>query len=205
MGFACGVVALQACGSSNRHQAGDVEVPRHVAVVSMLAAADFAGSSVRITGARNPPADGKYRCSNTVGECLNFASDGTTSILVGLCPSEDAPAGTWDFSYEVFTGSDCEGDVLPNYSCLATLGEALPAGVITTNYVLCASVPARTTWDFDSVGVDPSCPVGATCIAVSSLTSVSRSPSASYAGSEPSLGAGSPSVRTVGSTPPIGR
>lgn len=132
-----------------------------------LVETDYTGNSVRITGARTPFADGKYRCDNIVDACFNFASDGTTDVLIGLCPSENVPVGTWDFSYEVYQGLDCEGDTLPNFNCLATLDETLPAGVITTNYVLCGSFPADKTWDFDSVNVDPDCPDGATCIPAS--------------------------------------
>lgn len=165
--MACGLAVLLACTSPNR--GGQEAPPKDVAIVGLvLAPSDFDGSSVRITGSRRPFSDSKYRCENTVNVCFDFASDGTTSAVAGLCPSEDVPRGTWDFSYEVFDAPGCAGDALPNFRCQPTLDEALPAGVVTTNYVLCASRPARKTWDFDSVGVDPDCPEGATCIPVTS-------------------------------------
>lgn len=160
---ACGLAVLAtllACSDASDKK--QLKVPENVAAVAMNL--DFEGNSVRITGTRSPLADGKYACSSTLSACLNFASDGTTNVVMGLCPSENAPVGTWDFSYEVFDSTDCTGDPLPNFSCPDTVDESLPAGVVTTNAVTCSSITAGKTWDFDSVNVDPDCPDGATCV-----------------------------------------
>ncbi|MBX3262833.1 MAG: hypothetical protein KF782_24350 [Labilithrix sp.] len=162
IGAACGLAmfaTLLACsGGSDKGP----KVPENVAAVSMRV--DFEGNSVQIVGTRDPAADAKYACASSFSACLNFSSEGTTDVIMGLCPSENAPNGTWDFTYEVFDSPDCTGSPLPNFDCPDTTGETLPAGVVTTNNVTCSSLTAGKTWDFDSVNVDPDCPDGATCI-----------------------------------------
>ncbi|MBX3263375.1 MAG: hypothetical protein KF782_27130 [Labilithrix sp.] len=187
------IATLLACSGG---PAEGPKVPENVAAVSMRL--DFEGNSVRITGARDPSADAKYACASSFSACLNFSSEGTTDVVVGLCPSEDAPAGTWDFSYEVFDGADCAGAVPPNFDCPDTTGETLPAGVVTTNHVTCSSLTAGKTWDFDIVNLDPDCPDGATC---EPATPLAITYSGSAAAVRTSLGL---AVGAVGPLPPTG-
>lgn len=165
-GWVLAVGSLAGCGVDG---AADEELAQlQLGLVASLA--DFSGNSVRVVGARSPAADAKYDCANSIDACLPFNADGTTPVLLGLCASENTPTGTWSFSYQVFASTDCTGSELTNFECPGTPPEPLPAGVITVNQVQCTSLNAGKTFDFDSTGINPPCPVGQTCTTLAGLT-----------------------------------
>ncbi|MBX3211259.1 MAG: hypothetical protein KF850_04440 [Labilithrix sp.] len=131
-----GLSALLACSESPsdapRREEGEV------AALGMALYGDFGDASVRVTGARTPSANGAYFCESAVVTCLNFGSDGGTGIIPGLCPSTNVPSGTWNFSYELFKGTNCPGSPITGVVCPATTGQVLPAGTVTTVQVTCS-------------------------------------------------------------------
>ncbi|MCW5835921.1 MAG: hypothetical protein KIS78_26210, partial [Labilithrix sp.] len=122
-----GVVGLMAIATSAAcEEPEDVpSVPENVAAIGMRLGPDFTGASIRVVGARAPFADSGSTCANAIGNCLNLESDGTTAVVMGLCPSDDAPTGTWSFSYEIFDGPNCTGGSPPNFECPSTLNVTL--------------------------------------------------------------------------------
>lgn len=158
LGAACILAtSMAALACSNKWKSGQRRIPGNVAAVKMSLSGDFSGASVRISGARAPFAGGAYSCSNSVVACLNFDDDGSSETLVGLCPSEDDPSGTWTFSYELFGSPSCAGTQLTNVDCPVTIDETLPAGEVTVNAVSCSS-------ETSGVGFQFQCADGSVCI-----------------------------------------
>lgn len=127
------IAAFTACGPSE----DEPSAPENVAAIGMRLDPEFPGASVRLVGARSPFADAGGPCANTVSNCLNLESDGTSGVVLGLCASDDVPTGTWSFSYQVFNGPGCTGGSPPNFQCDSTSNLTLPAGVITSTQVGC--------------------------------------------------------------------
>ena|GEM_PF-2326949 len=140
-----------------------------------MSGGDFTGNSVRICGSRPAP-DAKYRCASSLippdemeCPCFNFVSDGTLVdssgqplVINGLCPSSDTPAANWNFSYSIFSASDCGGtelnDGTHNFLCfdskdIATKAfpnhsiESLNPG-LNDNHILCSTKNASKQWNF---------------------------------------------------------
>ena len=107
------------------------------ASVSFSAALSFAGTSVRICGARSSPADLKYRCASSLSSvdagtdagsacpCFVFGPDGgltdpstgMPAVIRDLCPSVDVSVdasgpGAWTFTYALFNSMNCSGTQL---------------------------------------------------------------------------------------------
>ncbi|MBX3211258.1 MAG: hypothetical protein KF850_04435 [Labilithrix sp.] len=153
----CGFAALTTALACATLPGKKKTIPPDIAAIGVALGSDFSGNSVRITGVRTPPAGGAHRCVSDIVTCLNFNDDNTTEAIVGLCPSEDDPSGTWTFTYEIFAGLDCAPPQLADLECAATIDEVLPAGVLSTNYVLCSS-------DTSGVGFRFTCADGSVCI-----------------------------------------
>jgi hypothetical protein len=109
-----------------------------------ISGGDFSGNSVRICGSRTPPADGKFRCENSLSPadagpdacpCFNFTADGNlidpttgqaNAVIRNLCPSVDPSAdgsagADWTFTFSIFTSPNCMGTQLNepsnNFTC----------------------------------------------------------------------------------------
>lgn len=76
---------------------------------------DFSNTSVRIIGNRSVAADSKYRCNNSFNSCFALTGSNPSVTVEGLCPSTNAPSGTWTYTYEIYSSSDCTGSVLNNW------------------------------------------------------------------------------------------
>lgn len=139
VGVACGLATLTILACSDRANDEERSDPGEVGALGMALYGDFGDASVRVTGVRTPSADGVYSCENSFANCLNFNSDGGAQVIQGLCPSENIPAGTWTFSYELFKGANCPGSPIPNVDCPPTTGQTLPAGTVTIAQVTCSS------------------------------------------------------------------
>lgn len=139
-----------------------------------LQGGDFNGNSVYITGTRSPGADSKYRCDSTFEGCFNLDTNATVEIS-GLCPTEDVPNGTWDFTYEIWSAPDCDegtgvllnpGDWTNNFECFdsgdlftqaninETADESLEPGDDNHNFIACLTYNATKDFAFTSCSVE---------------------------------------------------
>jgi len=155
----------------------------------------FDGNSVRIVATRNGEADSKYPCVSEASGCFNFlaGSNGvpTPSLLYPgdakdfqrLCPTKnvnkhgDPGDGTYDITYEIFNGPDCEsgaynevitgknfdcfdiGDVVEQAYPNMTNDEELKKG-LNTNTLLCLSKNSQKEFEFYACEVLPDPPYG---------------------------------------------
>lgn len=116
------------------------------AQISAILGNDFTGNYVRIHGVRSVPADTKYPCLNEFDLCLGLSQEGLTSMVRDLCPSDDTPEGTWEFTYVMFTDATCQ-TALANLGCIPTINEWLHPGY-NHNNVTCITRNADKTFDF---------------------------------------------------------
>lgn len=113
--FCCSTVALVFGAVYGCASGGADSLDGDLSSVSFAQIANFTGNSVMICGTRDPAADNKYPClSELPCTCFEFAADGTLvdGTVTGLCPSVNVPAGDWTFTYEIWSGAGCTGEVL---------------------------------------------------------------------------------------------
>lgn len=71
--------------------------------------ADLRGSSVRIVGSSSFPDTERLRCVNSTEQCFEVTESIPILSLEGLCPSVSEQKGLWNFSYDIFHGTKCQG------------------------------------------------------------------------------------------------
>ena len=107
---------------------------------------DFTGNYAKIHGVRSVMVDAKYPCLNEFEACVSLTADGKTAAIEDLCPSDDTPGGTWNFTYKLYADKDCK-DLLGNLGCVPTLREWLHPGR-NCNDVVCITRNASKEFDF---------------------------------------------------------
>jgi hypothetical protein len=136
---AASVAFLGGCGAED---AGD---PSNARMFSTLGN-DFTGNYVKIKGTRKVPADKKYPCLNSFEVCLSLDPEGITNAVKDLCPSDNTPEGTWNFTYVIYDDNACQRP-LANLGCVPDLNEWLHPGQ-NSNNVTCITRNADKTFNF---------------------------------------------------------